>query len=84
MGGADHRRRRPLAVSMGDPAGIGPEITLRAWLERSDKGLEPFVVYADKDTLGERARILGLSVPVAPVATPAEAFDVFADGFENP
>ena len=54
MAAADHRRRRPLAVSMGDPAGIGPEITLRAWLERSDKGLEPFVVYADKDALGER------------------------------
>jgi 4-hydroxythreonine-4-phosphate dehydrogenase len=77
MVGADHRRRRPLAVSMGDPAGIGPEITLRAWLERSDKGLEPFVVFADKSAIAERARTLGLTVPIAPVATPAEALDVF-------
>ena len=36
---------------MGDPAGIGLEITLRAWLERSDKGLDPFVVFGDKDVL---------------------------------
>jgi 4-hydroxythreonine-4-phosphate dehydrogenase len=79
MGGVDHRRRRPLAVSMGDPAGIGPEITLRAFAERSDKGLEPFVVFADKDLFAERARALGLAVPIALVATPAEALDAFAD-----
>ncbi len=74
---ADHRRRRPLAVSMGDPAGIGLEITLRAWLERSDRGLEPFVVFADKDALAERARLLGLAVPIATVGTAGEALEVF-------
>ena len=34
----------PLAVSMGDPAGIGLEITLKAWRERRDTGLPPFVL----------------------------------------
>jgi 4-hydroxythreonine-4-phosphate dehydrogenase len=77
MTGVDHRRRRPLAVSMGDPAGIGPEITLRAWLERSDRGLDPFVVFADKDTLAERARLIGLAVPITPVGTASEALEVF-------
>jgi 4-hydroxythreonine-4-phosphate dehydrogenase len=62
---------------MGDPAGIGLEITLRAWLERSDRGLEPFVVFADKDALADRARHLGLAVPIAPVISTAEALDVF-------
>jgi 4-hydroxythreonine-4-phosphate dehydrogenase len=71
------RQRRPLAVSMGDPAGIGPEITLRAWLERSDKGIEPFVVFADQHLLAERARQFGLEVPIAAVASPAEAYDAF-------
>jgi len=73
----DIRRRRPLAVSMGDPAGIGLEITLRAWLERHERGLEPFVVFADKEALADRARALGLVVPVATVASPADAVDVF-------
>jgi len=75
--GAEPRRRRPLAVTMGDPAGIGLEITLRAWLERSDKGLTPFVVFADKDALAERTRLLGLAVPLAVVNAPGEAPDVF-------
>ena len=78
MGAASQALRRgPLAVSMGDPAGIGPEITLRAWLERNERGLEPFVLYADKDAVLERARLLGLSVPVAPVGAAGEALDVF-------
>ena len=76
----DPRRRHPLAVSMGDPAGIGPEITLRAWLERNERGLDPFVVYADRDVLGERARHLGLAVPLTTVQTPGEASDAFRRG----
>src|SRR5262245_27383392 len=75
--GGHQRRRRPLAVSMGDPAGIGPEITMRAWLERSDRGIAPFVVFGDKDMLGERARQFGLAVPVVSVGSPSEAFDAF-------
>jgi len=70
-------RRRPLAVSMGDPAGIGPEITLRAWLERYDRGLEPFVVFGDADALADRARHLGLTVPISRFAGPREAADAF-------
>lgn len=77
-GTPDIRRRRPLAVSMGDPAGIGLEITLRAWLERSDKGLDPFVVFADKDALADRARHLGLAVPIAAVGAPGEALEAFS------
>ena len=34
----------PLAVTMGDPAGIGPEITLRAYQHRRELGLAPFAV----------------------------------------
>jgi len=76
-GGPDPRRRRPLAVSMGDPAGIGAEITLRAWLERSDRGLGPFVVYGDRQVFAERARLLGLPVPIADVDAPGEAVELF-------
>ncbi|PSJ37333.1 4-hydroxythreonine-4-phosphate dehydrogenase PdxA [Allosphingosinicella deserti] len=32
----------PLAVALGDPAGIGPEITAKAWERRQAEGLEPF------------------------------------------
>jgi 4-hydroxythreonine-4-phosphate dehydrogenase len=37
----------PLAVSMGDPAGIGPEVLAKAWDERRTCGLPPFVAVGD-------------------------------------
>lgn len=78
MSAASHARtRRPLAVSMGDPAGIGPEITLRAWLQRQDHGIAPFVLFGDKETLAERARRFSLNVPIRAVSSPAEAIDAF-------
>jgi 4-hydroxythreonine-4-phosphate dehydrogenase len=73
----DTRRPLPLAVSMGDPAGIGLEITLKAWSERRDNGIGPFVLYGDVEAVAERARLLGLAVPITPVATPAAALDAF-------
>src|SRR5688572_18861902 len=61
------RRTSPLAVTLGDPAGIGPDIALLSWLERDAHQLHPFAVYGDMDALRERARILGLDVPVTEV-----------------
>ena len=33
---------RPLALTMGEPAGIGGEIALKAWLERNNRHIPPF------------------------------------------
>jgi 4-hydroxythreonine-4-phosphate dehydrogenase len=55
---------RPLALTLGEPAGIGPDITLAAWLRRAELGLPPFYLLADPDFVAERARLLGLKVPL--------------------
>src|SRR5262245_12085571 len=68
----------PLAVTMGDPAGIGPDITLASWLERADLELPPFVLLGDPDALAERARRLGLAVPIETVADVAAGQAAFA------
>ena len=47
---------------MGDPAGIGGELSLRAWLSRREG--HPFVVLDDPARLQALARSLGLNVPV--------------------
>ncbi|MEJ2626566.1 MAG: 4-hydroxythreonine-4-phosphate dehydrogenase PdxA [Pseudolabrys sp.] len=67
----------PLALTLGEPAGIGPDITLAVWRRRNALGLPPFYVAGDPDFLKQRARALGLNVPVKGV-TPAQAADVSA------
>lgn len=67
----------PLALTMGEPAGIGPDITLLAWLRRDELRLPPFYCLGDPDLLAERARALPHPVPIAE-ATPAGAVSVFA------
>ena len=64
-----------LALTQGDPAGIGPEITLKAWLRRDEIGL-PFCLLGDPDFMRRTAARLGLAVPVEH-ATIADAGAVF-------
>lgn len=67
----------PLAVSIGDPSGVGADVALSAWLQRKELSLPTFLLFADPAQLSARAQHLGLNVPIATISTPAEAFDVF-------
>jgi len=68
--------RPVLALTQGDPAGIGPEITLRAWMEREARKLPPFAVLSDPSFLAGVAARLGWRVPVEAVAI-EDAAEVF-------
>lgn len=50
----------PIAVSIGEPAGIGPDIILSAWQQRKSTSLPMFVVIGDEELLKARAVALGL------------------------
>ncbi|MFZ2031260.1 MAG: 4-hydroxythreonine-4-phosphate dehydrogenase PdxA [Vitreimonas sp.] len=52
---------KPLAVSMGDPAGIGPELAVRVWAER--RALPPFFFVGDAEVLVRAARRLNVDAP---------------------
>jgi len=67
----------PLAVTMGEPAGIGGELSLKAWLARKS-ATRPFCVLDDPARLATLARDLGLKVPIKDIMEPAEADAVFA------
>jgi len=67
----------PIALTMGEPAGIGGEIALKAWLRRSES-LPRFFLIDDPDRLAGLAGRLGLVVPLAEIASPAEAAGHFA------
>src|SRR5258708_19826281 len=64
---------RPLALTLGEPAGIGPDITLGAWQNRKALSLPSFYVLGDPDFLQARARLLGLDVPIVVVEPHAAA-----------
>ena len=70
---------RPLALTQGDPAGIGPDITLMAWLRRRELGLPPFFLIGDPGVLALRARQLNLAVSIRESDTASEAAGMFAD-----
>jgi 4-hydroxythreonine-4-phosphate dehydrogenase len=66
----------PLAVTMGEPAGVGGELSLKAWLaKRSDA--RAFFVLDDPARLAALASKLGFDVPIRTIAHPAEAAVVF-------
>jgi 4-hydroxythreonine-4-phosphate dehydrogenase len=69
---------KPLALTSGEPAGIGPDITIKAWLRRNELKLPAFYLLGDPDFLSHRARLLGLDLRLAEVR-PEEACDAFAD-----
>lgn len=66
----------PLALSQGDPAGIGPDIALQAWLKRDELALPPFIYVGDPEVLKVRARQLEIDVAVEETDA-AHANDVF-------
>ena len=67
----------PLALTLGEPAGIGPDITLAVWQRRDELALPPFYLLADPDFLARRAQQLGLDVPLC-VVEPDAAAKTFA------
>ena len=64
----------PIVISMGDPAGIGPETIAKAWDARGERGLPPFVAVGDRRAI---ARVW--DGPVAAVTDLNAAPDVFAE-----
>jgi len=66
-----------LALSVGDPSGIGPEIAIAAFLAREAAGLPAFYLLADPALIASRASQMGLSVPIVET-TPVQAAQVFA------
>ena len=62
----------PLALTLGDPAGVGPEIVVKTWRALKDEG-PAFVVIGDRDLLAAQG------APTVEAATPADAARAFAE-----
>jgi len=67
----------PLALTLGEPAGIGPDLTIQLWRRRVELRLPAFYLIADPEFIRQRARVLGADVTLS-LVTPAQAATTFA------
>ncbi len=79
--GGEHPESRgaPLAVTMGEPAGIGGELTLKCWLRRESEHLSPFFAIDAPARLESLTRRLGLDVPIRRIESADEAGRAFQE-----
>jgi 4-hydroxythreonine-4-phosphate dehydrogenase len=68
-----------LALTLGEPAGIGPDIAFAAWQRRNELALPAFYILGDPDFLRRRAAQLKMNVALT-VVEPAAATAVFRTG----
>lgn len=66
----------PLALSMGEPAGIGPDVILMAHAGLVRNSRQRVVVFGDEAVFAARAKALGLSADIALISTPSQVRDV--------
>ena len=69
---------KALALTLGEPAGIGPDITIAAWLKRRELDLPAFYLIGDSAFIKARANLLNANLAVADVK-PEDAAAVFGD-----
>lgn len=66
-----------IALTMGEPAGVGGEIALAAWARR-DEAVPPFMLLDDPERLRALAHNIGIPVEVEEITSAAEAVTAFA------
>jgi 4-hydroxythreonine-4-phosphate dehydrogenase len=69
---------KPLALTLGEPAGIGPDIAIQAWLRRNELQLPAFYLLGDRNLVSHRANALGLELKLADISA-EQALEAFAD-----
>jgi 4-hydroxythreonine-4-phosphate dehydrogenase len=76
----------PLALTLGEPAGIGPDLTLKLWLERKARKLPAFAFLADPAFVASRAKALKVEVPLieCSLEDAAKTFDTALPLFPAP
>jgi 4-hydroxythreonine-4-phosphate dehydrogenase len=75
---SDHSTNPPLALTTGDPSGIGPEIAIAAWFRRAEYAVPPFYLLSDPSSVAASALRVGLEIPIVETA-PSEAAALFSD-----
>ena len=68
----------PIAVTIGEPSGIGPEVIIKSWFKRRENMLPPFFVIGSPEIIQKHAEQIRLPIPIEVISGPretAEAYD---------
>jgi 4-hydroxythreonine-4-phosphate dehydrogenase len=68
---------RPIALTMGEPAGVGAEIALKAWMRREELSLPPFFLLDDPRRIARLAKNLNWRIDLAEIDSAADTDQVF-------
>ena len=68
----------PIALTMGEPAGIGGELSIKAWY-RHRRNLTPFYLLDDPDRITALSEAMGTPIAAGVISEPAEAAAIFPD-----
>ncbi|MDA0656974.1 MAG: 4-hydroxythreonine-4-phosphate dehydrogenase PdxA, partial [Proteobacteria bacterium] len=71
-------RASPIALTMGEPAGIGGEITLKAWAQRTKLGLPAFFVIDDPKRLEWISQTFNWPIKITRITAPQDATEAFS------
>ncbi|MEH6404243.1 MAG: 4-hydroxythreonine-4-phosphate dehydrogenase PdxA [Sneathiella sp.] len=71
------KRSLPLAITMGDPAGIGIEITAKAWLMRDEIQLPPFCLVGNANIIEKALKKVFETLPTRPISNVADTAALF-------
>lgn len=70
----------PIAISLGDPAGIGPELICEAWAARKLQNLGAFFAVYGAEVLRAATKIRGTRCPIIEIDKPGDAVKAFNEG----
>ena len=72
------KKSKPLVVTMGEPAGVGPELVLQTWHQRSTLDIVPFCYIGCSAHLKNLGARLGLSIPLVRIEEVSQAGEIFS------
>lgn len=67
----------PIVLTCGEPAGIAPEISAKAWLALRETSAARFFLIGDDDYFSRRAAQAGVSIATTKISAPQEAREIF-------
>ena len=70
---------KPIAMTLGEPGGIGPELAIKAWLARAEHNLPPFFILSPKTIIDQTIESLGLRVKTKVIGEVSQTGKFFED-----